>query len=300
MSAREHVLGLDLGGTRVKALALTPGGEVIARETAPSEGSDWQERVKGVVAALSERLGPPLVIGVAAPGLAASDERSIASMPGRLPGLEGLDWSAWLEAPRGVPVLNDAHAALLGEVWQGAARGERDVLLLTLGTGLGGAAMVDGRLLRGRVGRAGHFGHITLDAAGAPDIVNTPGSLEDAVGNHSLPRRSGNRYTDTATLVRDAGRGEPLAAAIWSRTVRDLAAGMVSLINAFDPAVILVGGGIAEAGDALLRPLAGELDRLEWRPAGHRVRIAKAGLGDLAGAFGAARRALDLHGFHIP
>ncbi|NQX02511.1 ROK family protein, partial [bacterium] len=142
-----YLLGLDLGGTRLKAIALTSAGLELARETAPTSGDDWQDQVRNCVAEMASRLGPPLAIGVAAPGLAAADERGIAFMPGRLPGLEGLDWTKFLESPTHVPVINDAHAALLGEAWLGAAKGMRDVVMLTLGTGVGGAILSDGRLL---------------------------------------------------------------------------------------------------------------------------------------------------------
>jgi len=290
-----YLLGLDLGGTRLKAIALTSAGLELARETAPTSGDDWQDQVRNCVAEMASRLGPPLAIGVAAPGLAAADERGIAFMPGRLPGLEGLDWTKFLESPTQVPVINDAHAALLGEAWLGAAKGMRDVVMLTLGTGVGGAILSDGRLLRGHIGRAGHLGHLTVNADGPPDIVNTPGSLEDAVGNHSISARSHGSHTSTATLVADVLLGDAAATVVWKRSVRDLAAGIVSLINILDPEAVLLGGGIAEAGDALFIPLAAELDHLEWRPGGHRVRLIHASLGDWAGAHGAAARALEIH-----
>lgn len=290
-----YLLGLDLGGTRLKALALTPEGSEIARDTAPTQGDDWQDQVRRCVAGLIARQGPPLAIGVAAPGLAAADERSIAFMPGRLTGLEGLDWTKFVESPTPVPVINDAHAALLGEVWLGAAQGMRDVVMLTLGTGVGGAILSAGRLLTGHIGRAGHLGHLTVNANGPPDIANTPGSLEDAVGNHSLGARSHGSHTSTAALVADVLRGDAAATVVWNRSIRDLASGIVSLINILDPETILLGGGIAEAGDALFVPLAAELDHLEWRPGGHQVRLIHARLGDWAGAHGAAARALETH-----
>jgi glucokinase len=292
MNDRNYLLGLDLGGTRLKALAITPDGGELARETALSDGADWRENVLACVARIRDRFGPPQAIGAAAPGLAAADERGIAFMPGRLPGLEGLDWTDFLQSATPVPVLNDGHAALLGEAWRGAARNERDVILLTLGTGVGGAVLSDGRLLRGHLGRAGHLGHITLDAGGATDIVNTPGSLENAVGNHSLAARSHGRYSSTDQLVRDAAGGDAEALAIWNRMIRDLAAGIASLVNVLDPALVLLGGGIAEAGEALLDPLSTELDRFEWRPNGKKVRLARTQLGDWAGAYGAASRVL--------
>src|SRR5204863_9314343 len=125
-------------------------------------------------------------VGVAAPGLPSRDGGSITYMPDRLPGLEGLNWQEWLGLDAPVPVFNDAQAALLGEVWIGSAKGATNVVLLTLGTGVGGAAMVDGRVLRGNLGRAGHLGHVSLNPEGALDIVNTPGSLEDSIGDHNL------------------------------------------------------------------------------------------------------------------
>ncbi len=287
-----YLLGLDLGGSRLKAIALTREGKELARETTPTNTKDWQTNVLACVSALQAQLGTPLAIGAAAPGLAAADERSIAHMPGRLPGLERLVWTTFLNSPTPVPILNDAHAALLGETWLGAAKGARNVFMLTLGTGVGGAVMCDGRLLRGHLGRAGHLGHITVDASGAPDIVNTPGSLEDAVSNHSLESRTEGLYTMTADLIADVKRGIPAASAVWTQTINDLAAGIVSLINVLDPEIILLGGGIAEAGEILFHPLTETLDRMEWRPYGHRVLVTRATLGDWAGAHGAAYHAL--------
>jgi glucokinase len=227
-------------------------------------------------------------IGIAAPGLPAKDQRSIALMPGRLPGLEGLVWQNFLKVRHPVPVLNDAQAALLGEVWRGAARGSKNVLLLTLGTGVGGAAMVDGRLLRGHLGRAGHFGHLSLNPGGPLDIVKTPGSLEDSIGDCTVKKRSGGRFDSTTALVAAAQRGDKKARRVWLASVEALAAAVASLINVLDPERIILGGGIAHAGSALLTPLKKFLDKFEWRPGGAKVRVVFAKLGDRAGAFGAA------------
>ncbi len=289
------LLGLDLGGTRLKALCLTPDGVEIGRAIAPSGGGDWKQSVKQCVAGLMEKHGQPESIGVAAPGLPSVDERCIAHMPGKLPGLEGLVWQEFMEFSKPVRVLNDAHAALLGEVRLGAAKSMRDVILLTLGTGVGGAMLSDGRLLRGHSGRAGHFGHISIHAEGPLDIFNTPGSLEDAVGNHSLGARSGGRFHSTADLVNAVKSGDANAAEIWRESILDLAAGVTSLINAFDPEAVVIGGGIAEAGDELFLPLAAELDRVEWRPDGIRVTILRATLGEWAGACGAAFYSTNNH-----
>ena len=212
----------------------------------------------------------------------------MAYMPGRLPGLEGLDWQEWLELDTAVPVFNDAQAALLGEVWLGAARNTTNVVLLTLGTGVGGAAMVDGRILRGHIGRAGHLGHVSLDPNGPPDITGAPGSVEDAIGECSLPLRGAGRFASTRELVVAFRAGSPEAAEIWLRSVRALAAALTGFINVLDPEIVVLGGGIADANEALFEPLQAHLDKFEWRPGGARVRLVKAALGRNAGAAGAA------------
>jgi len=290
-------IGLDLGGTNIKGLAVSASGRVLGEKmsSTKSTGSrSWAKNVDKVLADLRSAMAETVsVIGLAAPGLAAADHRSIAFMPERLPGLENLDWQKHFRHRSAVPVLNDAHAALLGEVWRGAARRCRNVVLLTLGTGVGGAAIVDGHLLRGHIGRAGHFGHLSLDPEGRPDITGTPGSLEDAIGDSTLSLRSGGRFTSTRDLVAAACNRDKDARKIWLTSVRALAAGIASLINALDPEVVILSGGITNAGAALFRPLAGLLNQFEWRPGGSRARIVRARLGDRAGAFGAAWQAMQ-------
>lgn len=291
MSEVQSFIGLDVGGTNLKACAFTAAGELLAETSLPTadDGSPaWREQARSVVHNVLARCPSPARIGVAAPGLPSRDGRSIAHLPNRLTGLEGLVWQKWLEAAEPVPVLNDAQAALLAEVWLGAARGANNVVLLTLGTGVGGAAMVDGHILRGHLGRAGHLGHVSLNPDGPRDIVNTPGSLEDSVGECSLALRSQGKYTSTCELVAAYRQGLPDAERIWLRSVRDLAAGLAGFINVLDPELVVIGGGMANADAALLEPLAGALDEYEWRPGGARVRVVKAALGSNAGATGAA------------
>ncbi len=289
-------IGVDLGGTHIKVLAVTPSGQVIASTVAATHsgtGSDWLANARAAFRQVEQEGGRPVMaVGVAAPGLPARNQLSIAAMPGRLTGLEGLVWQSALSCRQPVPVVNDAHAALLGEAWLGAARQSRNALLLTLGTGVGGAAIVDGSLLRGQLGRAGHFGHISLDPAGPLDITNTPGSLEDAVGECTLERRSGGRFTSTSALLASLGAGDADARRIWLKSVDALAAGIASLINVLDPEVVVLGGGIANAGPVLFGPLTTALARFEWCPVGVKVRIVVAELGDRAGAFGAAWNAM--------
>jgi len=292
----KYALGIDVGGTNIKALAVTPSGRVLAettRATLDHGKKKWMANVTLAKAHIEKTLHqPPTWIGLAAPGLVARDQRSIRSMPGRLPGLEGLVWRKFLKSAQPVPVLNDAQAALLGEVWRGAARGARNAILLTLGTGVGGAALVDGRLLRGHLGRAGHLGHISLDPAGRLDIVHTPGSLEDAVGECTLKSRSEGRFASTEALVVASNRNDPEARRVWLKSVQCLAAGIASLINVLDPETVILGGGIAKAGPTLFRPLKKYLTLFEWRPFSRRVAVVPALLDDRAGAIGAAWNAI--------
>jgi len=291
-----YLIGIDIGGTRIKTVAVTFDGEVIeeySRATGDDGTPAWRDNVAQAVAALAARVGSaPAFIGLSAPGVPARDGFTIASMPGRLPGLENFQWQSVLNAPHRVPVLNDAQAALLGEVWLGAARGVANAFLLTLGTGVGGAVLVDGRLLRGHLGRAGHLGHVSLDPLGDPDIVNTPGSLEQAIGDCTVSARTQGRFSTTHDLVTAATNGDVFAAAMWGKSVRVLGAAIISLINVLDPEVVVIGGGVAAAGDALFVPLRAHLDRFEWRPGGACVRLVPASLGNRAGALGAARAAL--------
>jgi len=290
--------GIDVGGTRIKAVAASADGTILRHVThATADGTataaDWIRLAREALEVFSRELGrPPAAVGVCAPGLAARDGRSIAHLPGKLAGLAGLDWAKALERNETVPVLNDAHAALLGEVWAGAARGRKDVVMLTLGTGVGGAVLAGGRLLRGAIGRAGHIGHLSLDPDGTPSITGMPGALETLVGEYTLAARSGGRFTSTADLVAAHRAGDTHATRVWLESVRALAFGVGSCINLFDPEVIVIGGGIARAGDDLFTPLNAELARIEWRPGGHKVPIVPAVLGEWSGALGAAALAL--------
>jgi glucokinase len=296
-----HIIGIDIGGTNIKAglfdsetgdcleqkLAATRDGEMVGDVPA------WADGVRSLVAAFDRICGNgSLPVGISAPGLAKRDGSCIGWMPGRLRGIENFVWSDFLG--RQATVLNDAHAALLGEVWQGAAKGAKDVLLLTLGTGVGGAALCDGRLITGHTGKAGHFGHISLDPAGAPTIAGTPGGLENEIGNATISERSGGRFNSTRELLDAVSTSDPFAIEVWRRSVRALAAGMASLINCFDPETFILGGGIAAgAGEALVKSLNGFLHEMEWRPGGNRVNVVLAQLGEWAGAYGAAWRMVE-------
>ena len=293
-----YAIGIDLGGTNIKVAVSSAEGDILSHsshETGDDSTRSWANTIKEMIGQVeSGRNERPTWIGIAAPGLAAEDGLSIANMQGRLQGLEGLNWTNFLKADKAVPVLNDAHAALLGEAWKGAARNYRYAVLLTLGTGVGGAILADGRLFKGCIGRAGHLGHISLNPDGPLDIVSTPGSLEDTIGNSTVKIRSNGRFTSTRQLVDAHLKGDQDATETWMRSLRSLAAGLTSIINAIDPEVIILGGGIAQAGPALFGPLSELMKRIEWKPKGHEVKIIPAALGDLAGPLGAIYNAMNL------
>ncbi len=284
-------VGIDLGGTQIKAVLVSPGGEVLRRELRATNDGEPRGWLAGVRALVSE-LGADAAIGISAPGLVAADGESIASMPARLKGLEGFNWTKSLGARWPIPVINDAHAALTAEAWIGAARGLKDAIMLTLGTGVGGAILAGGRVLRGHSGRAGHFGHTCLDPHGAPSIAGMPGALECFIGNYNIRERTGGRFETTHALIAAFRDGDPFARERWLESIRALACAIASFVNILDPEAVILGGGIAQAGGVLLDPLREELAKVEWRPAGAGVKLLPAALGEWAGAIGAARVAL--------
>ena len=292
----DYAIGIDLGGTNIKAAAVTPSGEVLdesSAETRDDGGAAWAAAVRGRIEALAARAGrAPLCVGIASPGMVARDGRSMASVSGHLESIQGFDWVDYLGSERAPVLLNDGHAALRAEAWKGAAAGAEDAVLLTLGTGVGGAVLSGGRLLKGRLGRGGHIGHISLDSDGEPDGLGIPGTLEEAMGNRTLARRSHGLFDSTEALVAAHLAGDANATRVWLRSVYKLACAVTSMICVLDPEVFVIGGGIARAGAALFDPLERFLGLMEWRPGGERVRVVPAALGSAAGALGAARHAL--------
>lgn len=295
-------IGIDLGGTLIKGAAFDlSSGEVLQQEDAPTrdgerEGGEpaFLHEIRKLVHRFEEVAGREgTVVGVSSPGFANKAATHIVSMPGRLAGLEGLEWPDALG--RKAAVLNDAHAALMGEIWQGAAAGVSDVIMLTLGTGVGGAIVTDGQLLRGHFGKGGHLGHVSVDMTGAPDICGIPGSLEDMIGNHNVAERSGGRFSSTRELVSALKTGDEGARKTWERSVRALAVAVASYVNVLDPELVLIGGGISQAWDEIETRLNVWMEEFEWRPSGGQVEIRRAALGEWAGAYGAASFARQRH-----
>lgn len=295
----ELAIGIDLGGTQVKGVLITGDGGLLQSVQKPlqdrlvggEEPADhWKKVVRQMVADLEAGLGDGKkagALGLSAPGLPDKKNEKIVAMPGRLLGLEGLHWGDYLER-KGVAVLNDAVSALMAECTFGAGKGAENVVMLTLGTGVGGGIMIDGEIYQGYGQRAGHVGHMVVDSTGSQGITGTPGSLEDAVGNATLEKRSDGKFSSTLDLVTAYQSGDALASRVWLESVRKLAAGISSLCNVLSPELVILGGGISMAGDALFKPLEEFMETYEWRPGGLKTAIKKAQLNEFAGAIGAA------------
>ncbi|MEM6802556.1 MAG: ROK family protein [Bacteroidota bacterium] len=293
-----NIIGIDLGGTHIKGVLMNPSGEVIkklqrdTKDKIIQQGfTIWQEGIKEMMAELSK--DQTCYVGISAPGLPREDGKAIAYMPGRLAGLENFEWSSYLSAKE-VWVLNDAVAALLAERNFGAARGYQHVMMLTLGTGVGGALLIDGKAYTGRLNRAGHLGHISLNPDAERGILNLPGTLEYFVGNETLIKRSMGKFHSTHKLVEAYKAGDSYANQVWMDSLKKLALGISSLINVISPELIILGGGISQAAEALFTPLHALMEIYEWRPSGLSTPIVPAQMQAYAGAIGAAIHALEI------
>jgi glucokinase len=290
-----NAIGIDLGGTRIKAVAIDNQGNTLHQHYHPTNDGDdtiWKNAIFAAVQQMQDKLqNDHTVVGISAPGLPNANNSAIAYMPGRLKGLENFVWSDFLKT--GTFVLNDAISALMAEARFGAAKDKKNVVMLTLGTGVGGAILIDGKPYQGAFNKAGHIGHMVIDSEGETDIIGMPGSLEDAIGNCSIEKRTSGKYKSTGELLEAFRKGDRIAGDVWLTSVRKLAIGIASLTNILSPEMIILGGGITEAGKDLFEPLAEFMGQYEWRTGGNHTEIVKAQYGDLAGAVGAACFALE-------
>lgn len=283
-------IGIDLGGSRIKAVAIDKQGNIACQQYLPTNDGDdalWKNAVYSAVQDVKSKLHCTYhTIGISAPGLPNENNTAIAFMPGRLQGLENFMWSEFLNAK--TFVLNDAISAMMGEARFGAAKDRKNVVMITLGTGVGGAILIDGKPYQGAFQKAGHIGHMVIDSDGEPDIIGIPGSLEDAIGNCSIEKRTSGKFKNTIQLLEAYRDGDGFAQEVWLTSVKKLAVGLASLTNILSPELIIIGGGIAEADRDLFEPLERFMDQYEWRAGGNRTEIVKAQYGDFSGAVGAA------------
>jgi glucokinase len=253
----------------------------------------WRQTVVDIVLDIKARFTEyDLVLGISAPGLPNENNTAIAHMPGRMQGLENFNWQANLKLP--ACVLNDAVAAMVAEARFGAARKKNNAVLVTLGTGVGGAILIDGKPYQGAFNKAGHIGHMVIDDEGDCDVTGMPGSLEECIGECTIEKRTGGQFSSTRDMLDAMRNGNEYAKAVWLKSVRQLAIGLSSITNVLSPETIVLGGGITEAGADLFDPLQEYMARYEWRTGGNKAEIVKAVFGDLAGAVGAAFHAMRL------
>lgn len=307
-------IGLDVGGTKVLGVVVDATGSVVAehREPTPRGGEAVLAAMAETIRRLSEVVPGVVALGAGVPGLV--DREGTLRFAPNLPGVVELPVAARLHELTGLPVRvdNDATCALWGEHEAGVARGADNVLLVTLGTGIGGGLLLDGRLVRGANGFAGEFGHMVVDADGVACPCGRRGCWERYASGSGLGRM-GREAADAGTGWRlvdlaggDAGdvrgehvttaaaEGDPGALAVVTRFADWFALGLANLVAIVDVRTCVIGGGLLEAGDTLLAPVrvavAGSLMGGEHRPP---VEIVAASLGEHAGAIGAAHLARE-------
>jgi glucokinase len=310
-----RVIGIDAGGTKLLGGVVDQQLVVHNRVHRTWRGADRQETLDIMIGAVEEvRAVAPDVesVGFGIPALVRYDT-GVSEWSTHLP-LEDVPFRDLMSERLGLPVFvdNDVNAALLAEHRSGAARGARHAVMLTLGTGIGGGLLLDGRLYRGAAGGAGELGHIVVDLDG-PDCQGAcpgRGHLEvlasgPAIGvageeaaraapDSVLGRRVAAGREVTGALVTElAHDGDAVARSAIDTVGRRLGAGLVSVVNAFNPEVVVVGGGPVSAGDLLLDPAREVVGRQALPPSRERVRIVPAHYGEESGMLGAALLALE-------
>jgi glucokinase len=285
-------LGLDLGGTNIKRVLLD-GERIVERDSQPTRSEEGVAAVLDRLAALAREAGTVDSVGVAVPGIVDSDGRGVL-----LPNLHG-DWAGHpiaepLRAALGRPVrlINDGHAFALAEARVGAARGVRDVICIVCGTGIGGGLVVAGRLHLGVEDRAGEVGHHTVVVDGPACNCGNRGCLETLAGARAIAAAAGQPSFDD--VVEHARRGDEQAREALRRAAMYIGVAIANLTIFLTPQRIVVGGGVAEAGELLFEPLAAELERRAGGVAPlHGIDLVPASLGADAGAVGAALAGAD-------
>ena len=292
--SQRKLIGIDIGGTHIKAILTNESGIILDEASCPTrdkEGVDnsavWKAAVRELIQQMRASADEEVTcVGISSPGTVNKKNSAVLSNGSKLLGIEDLVWSDFLGFE--VYVLNDAHSALFAESRLGAGKTFNSIIMITLGTGVGGGIMIDSQLWQGVAGRAGHIGHMSTNLDPLTGIVGTPGSLENSVGECSLSHRSHGRFSTTKALVDAYERGGHFATWVWLNSIHSLARGIISLVNVISPEIIILGGGITKAGQALMNPLNEFLEMYEWRPKGIATPVVLAEMGNHAGAIGAA------------
>jgi glucokinase len=295
----KRVIGVDLGGIKVLAGIVDRDGRVERRREYPTRVGSQEDLLAGLDAAVEELLGEDIAaLGFGIPSPVDQQEgRALQAV--NIPLSADLDFRSRMAERFGLPVgiENDANAATYAEFHFGAGRDARSMVMLTLGTGCGGGAVIDGDLYRGWA----EFGHTVIVYDGLPcqGTCTGRGHLEPYVTGRAATKLAQEAFgpaADSHRLVRLATEGEELARDILAGMGRHLGAGIGTLVNIFNPELAVIGGGFAAAGDFLLEPAREIVRREALAHAGDRLRIVRAQLGTAAGLIGAGLVAFDTLG----
>jgi len=307
------VIAVDLGGTKLAAGLVHRDGAVVRRRVEPTDLASEVAvlgQLERIIGSLAD--GGFAGLGVGVPS--TIDQRSGSAVTSVNIPLAGVALRDRLHERFGVPVVveNDGNAAAVAEHRLGAGRGSRHMVMLTLGTGVGGGLILDNRLYRGAVGAAGELGHITIDVNGPPCQGACPGrghleALASGLASDGLAERAAaehpegdlgraaaaGRKVDARLLVELASAGPGDARDVLDHVAFHLGVGIADLVNVFNPELVVVGGGFAEAGELLLESARTTVAECALQPARDVVQIVGAELGPEAGLVGAALIAFD-------
>jgi glucokinase len=313
-SRPESVFAADLGGTHLRVATVDREGQISCRkmQTTP-KAEKPHEIVRALIDAVheceqktAEQGGVISAVSVVVPGTVNVAEGVVVKAP-NVPCLDGFRLAAALESELDERVIleNDANAAALGEMWRGAARGYRTIICVTLGTGVGGGIILDGKLWRGADGSAAEIGHIGVDPfAGVACMCGSRGCLEQyasATAIVRMTREARPRYPNsllhntedlTSAKVFEAGReGDELAIEVFRRMGVYLGIGLASLVNILNPEIVVIGGGLSNGWDLFEKHMHQQVLERAFPIPARRVKIVRAQCGDDAGLLGAARLA---------
>jgi glucokinase len=310
------VIGVDLGGTNLRTAILSPDGNILDRHKEATHAADgWENVVARLIENIKRHRKSAIqqgfdvaAVGVGAPGVIQADKGIVVKSP-NFPDWNNLPLKDQLEKTLGIPVFleNDANAAALGEQWRGAGQGIRSMILLTLGTGVGGGIILDNKIWHGADGMAGEIGHMTLIPDGRPCTCGNIGCLEmyssargivqsfrEALGETTGGVPDQLRQISSEQVYEAAGAGNEIALQVMKDMGRMLGIGIASLINIFNPERIVVGGGVKDAWPLFIGATREEIMKRAFAVPAKRTEIVPSQLGDDAGMVGAAAVALEL------
>ena len=301
------ILSIDIGGTAVKLGLVDRQGAVHARHEASVCFDGYETPILTTVirearAFLARERAQVEGVGVSATGQVDERMGVVIGTNGKIPNYEGAQLKRDLEAALGVPVhaLNDANAAALGECFAGRARGMENVLMITLGTGVGGGIVLGGRVFSGTRGIAGELGHFTLYQDGIPCPCGKRGCFESYAATTALVRRAreatGEAALDGRAIFARAAAGDAVMRGALNGWIEDIAAGISGLVHIFNPQMVLIGGGVSAQEELLIEPLRRRVLAQVMPRFAEGLRVEAATLANDAGLIGAARFYMDRAG----